>query len=342
MLSAAMNELDAVLALLVAALVCFAVTPLTARLARRVGAVDEPRDRGLAARATPRLGGLAILGGVLAASAIWIPMEEQTRGILAGAVAITVVGAIDDVWSLPPGVKLLGQVGAALIPVLSGVQVETFTFPFLHRVDLAGAVIPLTVLWIVAVVNAVNLSDGVDGLAAGVCAISAVAFAVLAFDLNRPTAAILAAITAGAAIGFLFHNFHPAAVFMGDAGSNVLGLLMATIAVQGTLKTNALIALVAPLIILAVPFLDTGFVVAKRLKHRQPIYRADMSHFHHRFTNIGFSQRRTVVYLYGWTLTMAALAVALRFVPYSDDSGHLNKGWGTVMVGLGALALAAS
>jgi UDP-GlcNAc:undecaprenyl-phosphate/decaprenyl-phosphate GlcNAc-1-phosphate transferase len=185
--------------------------------------------------------------------------------------------------------------------------------------------------------NVVNFSDGVDGLAAGVCAISAAAFSVIAFDLDRDSAGILAAITAGAALGFLIHNFYPASVFMGDCGSNLLGLLLGAIIVEGTLKTNALIALIGPLVVLTVPFLDTGFVIAKRLKYRRPVYRGDSNHFHHRFHRMGFSQRRTVLYLYGWTVTMAGVAVALRFVPYSDTSGHLHAGWAVLM---GVLLLA--
>jgi UDP-GlcNAc:undecaprenyl-phosphate/decaprenyl-phosphate GlcNAc-1-phosphate transferase len=175
-----------------------------------------------------------------------------------------------------------------------------------------------------------------------VCTISAATFAVIAFDLQRDQAGVLAALTAGAALGFLIHNFHPASVFMGDSGSNLLGLMLGCIAVQGALKTNALIALVGPLVILAVPFLDTGFVVARRLKYRRKPWEADAEHFHHRLARIGFSQRRTVLYLYGWTLALAGLALALRFVPYSDDAGHLHAGWTVVMIALGLLALAAS
>ena len=179
-------------------------------------------------------------------------------------------------------------------------------------------------LGIVAVVNVINFLDGVDGLAAGVCTIAAITLAAIALSLDRNAAGVLAAITAGAALGFLRHGFPPASSFMGDTGSNLLGYLLATASVQGALKTNAVIALAFPLIVLAVPILDTGFVVAKRLKYRQPIYQADSWHFHHRMANIGFSQRRTVAYLYAWTLVMAALALALRFVPYSDDHGHFD------------------
>src|SRR6185503_13353296 len=165
---------------------------------------------------------------------------------------------------------------------------------------------------------------------------------IIAFDLGRQSAGILAAVTCGAALGFLVHNFHPASVFMGDCGSNLLGLLLGAIIVEGSLKTNALIALVVPLVVLAVPFLDTGFVVAKRIKYRRPLYRADSNHFHHRFHRMGFSQRRTVLYLYAWTLTMAGVAVALRFVPYSHANGRLVLGWTLVMGALFALAFAAS
>jgi len=348
-----MDELDAVFAFLTALAVSVAVTPLTARLARRLGAVDEPGEHGLAERSTPRLGGAAILAGVLLAGALWLPGSDAIRGILGGAAAITAVGALDDVFDLPPPVKLLGQVGAALIPVLAGVRVEDFTLPFLGRVDLgltAGGA--LTLVGLVIVVNVVNLSDGVDGLAAGVCTISAVTFSIIAFDLaahsprgQRPgieAAAVLAALVAGASLGFLFHNFHPAAVFMGDSGSNLLGLLLGCVAVQGTLKTNAVIALIFPLVILAVPFLDTGFVVAKRIKYGKAVWMGDTWHFHHRFANIGFSQRRTVVYLYAWTLVLATLALALRFVPYSDDHGNLDAAWTAVLVACGLIALAAS
>ncbi|HSK48860.1 MAG TPA: MraY family glycosyltransferase, partial [Solirubrobacterales bacterium] len=201
---------------------------------------------------------------------------------------------------------------------------------------------PLTVIGIVAVVNVINFIDGIDGLAAGVCTIAAIALAVIALSLDRNAAGILAAATAGGALGFLRHGFPPASSFMGDTGSNLLGFLLAVASVQGALKTNAVIALAFPLVVLAVPILDTGFVVAKRLKYRQPIYQADSWHFHHRMANIGFSQRRTVAYLYGGTLVMAGLALALRFVPYSDDRGNFDALWTAVMAACLLIALASS
>ena len=155
--------------------------------------------------------------------------------------------------------------------------------------------------------------------------IIAAAMAVIAFDLGREQPGVLAALTAGAALGFLIYNFPPASSFMGDCGANLLGLLMGVITVEAAVKTAAVVSFVLPLILLAVPFLDTTFVVLKRLKYRQPIYRPDSEHFHHRMARIGFSSRRTIAYLYAWTLMLAGLALALRFVPYSDHKGHSTR-----------------
>jgi UDP-GlcNAc:undecaprenyl-phosphate GlcNAc-1-phosphate transferase len=336
------DELDALLAAAAAAAVTAALTPLVGRVSRRFGLLDEPRERGLSERLTPLLGGVAILAGVLVAALVFIPMDATYQAILGGAVIITVVGAVDDVVDLNPGLKLVGQIAAVSLPVSAGVTVDNFTLPFVHRVDLSGMGAPLTLVGIVLIINVVNFSDGVDGLAAGVCAIAATSFAVIAFDLDKASAGVLAAIIAGAALGFLVHNFHPASVFMGDCGSNLLGYLLGAVIVEGSLKTNALIALVGPLVVLAVPFLDTGFVLAKRLKYGRPVYLADRWHFHHRMANIGFSQRQTVLYLYAWMLAMAGLAVALRFVPYSDKAGRLHAGWAALLGVLFVLVVAAS
>jgi UDP-GlcNAc:undecaprenyl-phosphate GlcNAc-1-phosphate transferase len=341
-----MTEREAIYAFLVAFAVAALLTPLTARLARAVGAVDRPKDRGLSRRETPLLGGLAMLGAVLVAAALLLDfgpaIEDRFRGILAGAVVIALIGALDDRFELPAALKLAGQVVAALIPVQAGVEVSNITLPLVGAQQLGSAGAPLTIAGLVVVMNVVNLSDGIDGLAAGVCAISAITFTIIAFDLSRGHAAVLAAITAGAALGFLVHNFHPASVFMGDCGSNVLGLLLGCIAVEGAVKTQAGLALVFPLVVLAVPFVDTTFVVLKRLKYRRKPWLADANHFHHRFSRIGFSQRRTVLYLYAWTLLLGGLAVALRFVPYSDDGGGLRLGGSLVIGALGLLVLIAS
>jgi UDP-GlcNAc:undecaprenyl-phosphate/decaprenyl-phosphate GlcNAc-1-phosphate transferase len=349
------DSLDAVFAFLVAFAISLLLVRPTIRLAVRLGAIDHPNQRSLHEEPTPRLGGLAILAGVLVAALIWLPWDAETRAILAGAVLIAAVGALDDIYDLNAATKLAGQTVAVIIPVSAGVTVTDFTFPFfgglfpgsVELIHLPGdGAIDLgdvgTVIGIVAVINVTNLIDGVDGLAAGVCTISAVTFAVIALSLDRNAAGVLAALTAGASLGFLRYGFPPAKTFMGDTGSNLLGYLLGVVAVQGALKTNAVVALFLPLIVLAVPILDTGFVVAKRLKYRQPIYQADTWHFHHRMANIGFSQRRTLAYLYGWTMVMAALALALRFVPYSDDHGNFDAAWSAVIAVFGLAAIAAS
>jgi UDP-GlcNAc:undecaprenyl-phosphate/decaprenyl-phosphate GlcNAc-1-phosphate transferase len=333
---------DAVFAFLAAAAIAWLLVPYAEKLAYRVGAIDYPSERGLHDRPMPRLSGLAILVAVEAAGWIWLPSDGESRAILLGALAIAAVGVVDDTHGLAALPKLVGQVGAALIPVLAGVRVDSLTLPFIGLWQLDWLAWPLTVLGIVAVANVINFLDGVDGLAAGVCTIAAITLAAIALSLERNAAGVLAALTAGAALGFLRHGFPPASSFMGDTGSNLLGYLLATASVQGALKTNAVIALAFPLIVLAVPILDTGFVVAKRLKYRQPIYQADRWHFHHRMANIGFSQRRTIAYLYAWTLVMAGLALALRFVPYSGNHGHFDALWAAVMAACLLVALASS
>jgi UDP-GlcNAc:undecaprenyl-phosphate GlcNAc-1-phosphate transferase len=346
----------AVLAFVVAGAIAAVLTPLVARFARSVGAVDVPRERGLAARATPLLGGLAILAAVLICAAIWMPRaihlpltphsggatsHVDTLGLMAGAVLIALVGALDDVFDLPPVVKLLGQVTAAIIAVEAGAVVTDVTIPFVGALQFPNAGGTLTVIWLVALMNMINFSDGVDGLAAGLSAIDGIAFSIIAFDLNVSGAAVLAALTAGAALGFLVHNFHPASVFMGDAGANLLGYLLGVVAVAGSLKTNAVVALLVPFVILAVPVLDTAFVVAKRLKYGRKPWSADANHFHHRMARIGFSQRKTVAYLYVWTALLALLAVGLRVLPIHRHN-HYSDGWLALLVVLAVVALAFS
>lgn len=340
--------LDALAAGGAAAAVTAALTPVSILIAKLVGAIDEPSERGLAERPTPRLGGLAIFAGVLVAALVWLPFREPWKALLLAAAIIVIVGAVDDALDLPALVKLVGQIGAAWI-VANQAAVDNFTLPFVHRVDLSHTVAVIaTVLGLVLFMNAVNFSDGVDGLAAGVCAIAAAAFAFIAFDIvgrnagQAHLAGVLSAIVAGAALGFLVWNFYPARVFMGDSGSNLLGLLLGGVAIIGTVKTSALVGLVAPLVILAVPFLDTTFVVLKRMKYRRPIHAADANHFHHRFNRIGFSQRRTVLYLYAWTFALAGAAVALRFVPYTDRHGHFHTGWTILIAAILLVALSAS
>jgi UDP-GlcNAc:undecaprenyl-phosphate GlcNAc-1-phosphate transferase len=310
------------------------LTPVVGRAARYLRLADRPQEGDRARHEIPRLGGLALFFGILVPSLAFLPLGGELRGVLLGACVATIVGAVDDFRGLNWWQKLGGQGLAAAIPTTFGVWVQQFTFPIvgIHALP-AWFGVPLTIIGIVALMNMVNFLDGLDGLAAGVCAISGATFCVIELSLGRIGAATLAAIVCGACLGFLRHNFYPARIFMGDSGALLLGYTLGAIAVQGLLKTAALATLVLPLLVLAVPVLDTSFVVAKRLKNRQPIYVADARHLHHRFMRIGFSQRRAVVYLYAWCVMLALAALATRFAP-----PHHHGRWSTTNLAIDAAA----
>jgi UDP-GlcNAc:undecaprenyl-phosphate/decaprenyl-phosphate GlcNAc-1-phosphate transferase len=319
------------------------LTPATGGMARWLGAVDEPDRRRLNRLPIPRLGGLALFFGILVPALAFLPLGGESRGLLLGAAVATAVGALDDARGLHWWQKLAGQTGAAAIPVGAGIWVDRFTFPFLGIHELpAGLGMPLTVLWIVALMNMVNFLDGLDGLAAGVCAIAGGTFALIALSLGKPDAAIASAIVAGACLGFLRHNFFPARIFMGvmgDSGALLLGFVLATVAVQGLLKTAATVALFFPMFVLAIPILDTSFVIARRLKHGEKLTAADQAHLHHRFLRRGFSQPRAVLTMYGWCLSLAAAALATRFVPFREGGEwHLGPTLFAGAIGLVAVA----
>jgi UDP-GlcNAc:undecaprenyl-phosphate GlcNAc-1-phosphate transferase len=318
------------------------LTPAVGGMARRLGVVDSPARRRLNALPIPRLGGVALLLGILVPSLAFLPIGREMRGILLGAAVATTVGAIDDFRGMLWWQKLAGQVTAAVIPTTFGVWIDRFTFPLVADPSLelpywVGG--PLTVVWIVALMNMVNFLDGLDGLAAGVCGIAGTTFAVIALSLGKPDAAILSAIVAGACLGFLRHNFYPARIFMGDSGALLLGFTLAALAIQGLLKTASIFALFFPLFVLAIPILDTGFVIARRLKYREKLYAADQTHLHFRFLRRGFSQRRATLTMYAWCVTLAASALATRFIPFREGGEwHL---WPTIAasaIGLVALA----
>lgn len=295
--------------------IALAITPVVRELARRLGAMDEPEARKIHAVPTPRLGGVAIFFGVLIPSLLLLTNEGGVRAILVGASLITMVGVLDDVRGTRPLVKLGLQVVVALILVFYGVHVERLSIPGLGILVLGWVGIPFTVLWVVALMNIVNFIDGMDGLAAGVCAISSLTFAVIAVSLGRLDMGILAAVVAGSTLGFLWHNFYPASIFMGDSGSLLLGFLLAAITLQGFLKGVATVALVIPLLVLGIPIFDTGFAILRRVKNRRPIHVADRGHIHHRFSNLGYSQRQTVAIIYAWSGLMSLVALAMRFAP---------------------------
>jgi UDP-GlcNAc:undecaprenyl-phosphate GlcNAc-1-phosphate transferase len=337
------SHLEVVWGALVACAIVVLLTPAVGGMARFFGVVDRSEGgRRPTPRGVPRLGGLALFLGVFVPALAFLPLGGEMRGVLLGAAVATTVGAIDDFRGLRWWEKLGGQVLAASIPVGFGVWVHQFTFPVVgvHALpEWVGA--PLTVLFIVAVMNMVNFLDGLDGLAAGVCAISAFSFTLIELSLGRAEAAILTAIVFGACLGFLRHNFYPARIFMGDSGALLLGFTLSSVAVQGLLKTAALATLVLPLLVLAVPLLDTSFVVARRIKHGQPVYVADRQHLHHRFQSIGFSQPRAVVYLYAWCATLALAALATRFV-HPHPHGDWNVSGIAADAAVAVLALAAS
>jgi UDP-GlcNAc:undecaprenyl-phosphate GlcNAc-1-phosphate transferase len=342
MLTTFENHLDVLWGFLVALGVVLVLTPAVGRVARVLGVVDEPVERRrVHLAAVPRLGGLALFLGLFVPALAFLNLEGAYRGILLGAALATTVGMADDFRGLPWWGKLGGQFAAAAIPVYYGVDIDRFTFPIVGIHDLpAWLAAALAFIWIVAIMNMVNFLDGLDGLAAGVCGISGITFAIIALSLHKPEAAVLSAIVAGICLGFLRHNFYPARIFMGDSGALLLGFVLATVSIQGLLKTAATVALFFPLLVLAVPILDTSFVVARRLKHGEKLYLPDQAHLHHRFLRRGFTQRQAVLYLYGWCAILGAAALATRFVPFREGGRwHL---WPTVAVALIGFVAAAT
>src|SRR5436305_636975 len=328
---------------LIAARLVLVLTPLVGRLAPRIGGLDDKADRPrVHTGAIPRIGGLAIVAGILVPMALYIDLDGQYLGIFIGTLLVAALGLVDDIRGMTPSRKLLGVALIALIPVAGyGVTFDHVTLPGLGNHDFGPWAYPLTVLWIVALANLVNLIDGMDSLAAGIVAIAAASFAILSASFGRLDAAALSAIVCGATVAFLFHNYHPAKIFMGDSGALALGFLLATLSIDGVLKTAAAITLVAPLLVLAVPILDTSFVILKRLKYHRPPWGADHNHFYHRFMRIGFSQRRTAAYLHLWAGMMAAYALLARFVP-PRPHGNWDLGRSLILAGVGLLVIAAS
>src|ERR671935_1304260 len=343
-LHALFRDGDAAWGFLTAALLVLGVTPLVARLAPRIGGVDDKHDRPRVHgdRPIPRIGGLAIVVGIAVPMIAFLRPEGHYLGILLGTLLVAALGLIDDIRGIKPSIKMLGIVTAALIPVVGfGVVWRHGGIPLIGTFELGWASYPLTVFWIALLANLVNLIDGMDSLAAGIVAIAAGSFALLAASFERMDAAVLAAIVCGATVAFLRHNYHPAKIFMGDSGALALGFLLATVAVQGVLKTAATIALAGPLLVIAVPILDTSFVVLKRLKYRRPPWAADHNHFYHRFLRIGYSQRRTAAYLHAWAGLLAVWAILLRFVP-PRPHGHWDTRNTLIEAAVGAVVVAAS
>ena len=322
-----------------AALVTFATTPLVRRVALKTGAIDHPSDRKVHPKPTATLGGLAIYLGVVAAlgltyllpggKALYHSSSELLAALVAGT-ALVVLGAYDDAKGTIPAAKLAGQVLSAGILVLMGVQLLYIWFPGQGMISLSSDLsVPLTILWVLAMVNAVNLIDGLDGLAAGIVVVASLSF--FAFVYRAPglfgdlaPGALLSAITAGAALGFLPRNFNPARIFMGDSGAMLLGLLLAVATISGVGR-NAYppsggdvaafsIPVLLPLIVLAIPFLDVAFAIVRRVKKRRPVSHADKEHIHHRLLDMGHSHRQAVLLMYLWSALISGCALTVAFV----------------------------
>ena len=290
-------------AVAVALVLSLAVTPAVKWFAHRIGAIDDPKDARRVHRSPiPRLGGLAIFIGFLLSMVLLAEITPQVRGIMIGAVIIVIVGVIDDIVQLRAYIKLIMQIIAAVIAVYHGVVIEIFSNPLVFSaseyVSLGLLSIPITVFWIVAITNSVNLIDGLDGLAVGVSAISSIVMLVIALLVSDPNVAIIMAALAGACIGFMPYNFNPAKIFMGDTGALLLGYVLATVSILGLFKFYAVVSFAAPFLVLALPLFDTSFAFARRLlKGRNPMS-PDRGHFHHRLIDMGLSQKQAVAILY--------------------------------------------
>ncbi|MDY3984719.1 MraY family glycosyltransferase [Dysosmobacter sp.] len=312
------NQLVAyvVLALVVALVVSFLTTPVVKTFAYKVGAIDVPKDaRRMHKVPIPRLGGLAIFIGFMVSILLFASITSEMKSILLGAVIIVVLGVVDDIMALPAMLKFVVQIVAASIPATHGVQILAFSNPNIFSDDLYWVLgwlsIPFTVIWIVAITNAVNLIDGLDGLANGVSAISATTMLVIALVGNQTQVAIVLAALVGACVGFMPYNMNPAKMFMGDTGATFLGFILATMSIQGLFKYYAVISFVVPFLILGLPIFDTAFAFIRRIAHGQSPMHADRSHIHHRLIDMGLNQKQAVATLYVISAILGLSAVVL-------------------------------
>lgn len=302
-----------------AAAVSFLITPIVKIISHKVGAIDVPKDdRRMHTKPTPRLGGLAIYFSILLSMVVFMwPLSKELQAILLGGSVIVVSGYLDDTKGLTPSMKVLFQLIAALIAVYGGIHVDTLS-NFLGEkgsvINLGFISYPITILWIVGVTNAINLIDGLDGLADGISAIAAISLAIISYMLGNVEIGMVCLIIAGACIGFLPYNFNPASIFMGDTGALLLGYLFAVITIEGVLKTAATVAVVVPVIILAVPISDTLFAIVRRTLSGQSFATADKGHLHHRILEMGFSTKQTVLILYILAIILGFLAILVSLI----------------------------
>lgn len=311
-----MTIFTCVLSFIVAGGLSFGLTPLVKAFAKRIGAMDVPRDgRRMHTVPIPRLGGLAIFFGFIFSMLIFAEIDMQTRGMLLGAVIIVVLGVVDDIMPLKAWVKFIVQIIAALIPAMSGTVVRMITnpFPFSGNVylELGNWAIPLTVLWIVGITNAVNLIDGLDGLAVGVSSIASLSVFAIALLVSEPYVAVVMAALSGACVGFMPYNLNPAKIFMGDTGATFLGYILAVISVQGLFKFYAVISFAVPFLILGLPIFDTSFAIFRRIFSGKNPMSPDRGHVHHKLMDMGFNQKQAVAILYSMSGLLGLSAVVL-------------------------------
>ncbi len=310
-----------VAAVVVAFVLTVALVPAVRRLALRLGLIVPPGGRHAHDRPTPTAGGLAIFVAVwltVLVGTVWAgiwPWGPALRGIFIGSLLLGALCLTDDAFGLPVLPRLLGHVLVALIAWQHGVRIVGLSHPiYIHGagyVPLGWLSAPLTVLWIVFLINAVNWIDGLDGLAAGVIAIASATVAVMALSGSPPTVGILAAVLSASCLGFLVYNFNPARIFMGDTGAMFLGYMIACLSVLGAFKSTTLFAMAAPILVLGVPIYDTLSTMLRRLRRGQPIYSADRGHLHHRLLDRGFSVRQTVLAIYALTALLCLVALGL-------------------------------
>lgn len=302
-----------ILPFFVAVFISLVMTPLVRRLAIKIGALDIPKDdRRIHNKPMPLIGGLAIYIAVVFATLMFLPIDRSLISIMIGGSIIVCSGIIDDMKGMSPKLKLLFQIIAGGVLVLGDVKVDAITNPFSHGnilLDLRWFSIPITLFWVVGITNTLNLIDGLDGLSAGVAMISSISFMLVAGKFENLDVTVLSGIVAGACLGFLPYNFNPAKIFMGDTGALFLGFMLAAISIEGVMKSVATIAIIVPILILGVPIFDTTFAIFRRLLSGQSIVSADKGHLHHRLLNMGFSQRQTVLILYGISAIFGTFAV---------------------------------
>ena len=307
------------LTFLIALFVTILLTPMVRILAPRIGAIDKPTARKVHHGLVPRTGGIAIYFGFLAALLFGFFFLNHLNirpiiGILLGGTVIMMVGLLDDMRGLGAWTKLFWQVVGAALAVYFGVEINFINNPLNGLVPLGFVAIPLTILWIVGMTNAINLIDGLDGLAAGVTAIAAATLFFVALRTHQIGAALIMLSLSGASLGFLRYNFFPASIFLGDAGSYFLGFILASAAIIGVFKTTLVVALVIPILILGVPIFDTVFAITRRLREKKNLFSADDRHIHHLLLRAGLSQREAVmaIYIACFLLSASALIMALQ------------------------------